>query len=303
MLGNRVVSVLVLSLIGTVTCAAELTQSKPREVMLTTQDNVILQCVYYAGTGGKETVPIILLHGWKGPRGAGSGRDFDGLAADLQASGHTVIVPDLRGHGGSTMRRSAGGTRRAFHRDRLGASDFAAMVQYDVEAAKKFLIDQHNEGQVNIELLCVVGADMGAAIAAHWAVQDWSWPRLPNLKQGQDVRGLVLISPAQRFKNLSTQKALAYTPLQRMPMMIIYGGKDTDFRREARRLHNRVRRFHREPASRKQQTLFLVELPTSLQGTQLLNSKLDTSQQIQDFVRLRIVSQRNRVPWRPRTSS
>ena len=70
MLGNRVVSVLLLSLIGAVTCAAEFTPSTPQDVTLTTQDNVILHCVYYPGISSKETVPIILLHGWRGPREA-----------------------------------------------------------------------------------------------------------------------------------------------------------------------------------------------------------------------------------------
>ncbi len=300
---RRIESALWLSLFVTTSCFAQTKVVEADSLTLTTKDNVVLHFVYYPGAESKDTIPVILLHGWTGPRGAGSGRDFDSLASALQSAGHAVIVPDLRGHGGSTMRRRGGGTRRSFHRDRLGPRDFAAMVQFDVEAVKRFLMEKHNQGQLNIELLCVIGSDMGAAVAANWAVHDWSWPALPNLKQGQDVKALVLISPAQSFRNLSVQKALSHKALRGMPTMIMHGEKDKDANRSARRIHKQLQRYHRQTESRKQQTLFFVALPTSLQGTKLLNSKLDTEKQIQEFLQLRLVNRRSRVPWRARSSS
>ena len=290
-------------LVAAATCLADEEPVRPESVKLTTKDGVVLRCAYYPGIADPQTVPIILIHGWSGPRGAGSGRDFDELAGGLQAAGHTVIAPDLRGHGGSTMRRNARGAQRYFRRDRLGPRDFAAMVKYDVEAVKKFLMTQHNQQKLNIELLCIIGAEMGAAVGANWAVQDWSWPSLPNLKQGQDVKALVLISPPQSFRSLSVQQALKFPPLQRMPLMIVYGEKNDDTKRESQGLYRQLKRYHPRTDLKKQQTLVVVEVPTSLQGTKLLNATPDTAKQIQDFVQWRLADRRERIPWRARSSS
>ena len=293
-------TILLLSLVIRSLPAAE-EQAQSEVIHLTTTDGVLLRCTYYPGSAGKETVPVILVHGWKGPRGAGSGRDFDGLAEELQAASHAVIVPDLRGHGASTMRRSLAGTRRSFRRDRLGPRDFNAMVRHDIETVKKFLVSEHNRGHLNIELLTVVGAEMGAAVAANWAAHDWSWPMLPNLKQGQDVKALVLISPTGSFRNLSLRKALKFKPLSSLPTMIIHGAKHETAQREAERLHKQLQPFHRNSEDDRYKTLFLVGEPTSLQGTSLLESELDTGSKIATFLEYRLVAQRSRLPWRPRT--
>ena len=65
--------------------------------MLQTSDGLELTLTYYRGTKGKQTIPVVLLHGWKQSR-----NDYKDLAPALQAQGYAVIVPDLRGHGEST---------------------------------------------------------------------------------------------------------------------------------------------------------------------------------------------------------
>src|SRR5438874_10913883 len=75
----------------------------PREVTLRTGDGVEIAAVYYESKLGKEAIPVILLHEY-----GGSGADFKGLAEHLQGEkepGFAVLVPDLRGHGGSTKVR------------------------------------------------------------------------------------------------------------------------------------------------------------------------------------------------------
>ena len=65
------------------------------DVTLDTKDGVFLRCTYYPGPEKKTTVPLILLHDWDGNRG-----ELHGLATFLnQTLNHSVIVPDLRGHG------------------------------------------------------------------------------------------------------------------------------------------------------------------------------------------------------------
>ena len=71
-----------------------------------------MKATYYPGTKDEESIPVILLHGFKGNR-----KDFtkedEGLAWFLQKNlGCAVIVPDLRGHGDSTKVRIANSNRK-----------------------------------------------------------------------------------------------------------------------------------------------------------------------------------------------
>ena len=69
-------------------------------MVLETSDGLLLRCRYYYGgideKKKKQTVPVILVHGWEG-----SANQYDALATRLQRLGHAVIVPHMRGHGGS----------------------------------------------------------------------------------------------------------------------------------------------------------------------------------------------------------
>ncbi len=123
-----------------------------------------------------------------------------------------MIVPDLRGHGGSTtLKRPNQNANVKLKSPRMGLSrpdgrpvsvnivmDY--MVRFDMETAKGFLTQKNNNdpGEVNIELLCVVAFQESAVVAANWAAQDWSWQQFPALKQGQDVKAIALISPPDR---------------------------------------------------------------------------------------------------------
>ena len=76
---------------------------QPEDITLTTEDGVKLAVTYYAGTKGKDSIPVILLHGYGFLE---SRKDYAGLAPYLQDElGCAVIVPDLRGHGDSTSRQ------------------------------------------------------------------------------------------------------------------------------------------------------------------------------------------------------
>ncbi len=257
---------------------------KPEEVKIRTADGLTLAATFYGSKLGKKAVPIILLHALKGSRS-----DFDELALKLQRAGHAVIAPDLRGHG--------------IDRDgELRPEDYPAMVAFDVEAVKRFLMAKNNAGELNIDKLCVVGVEMGAAVAVHWAVLDWSWPRLATGKQGQDVKALVLISPEWAFKTLRLHEAVTEPSFRALSLLIVAGKSNKKDYTDAKRIYNSVERFHAVPADDdppEKQTLYFRLPQTSLSGMRLIYEKrFQVEQMILKFIDLRLAKQD--IPWTDR---
>ena len=160
------------------------TPPAPEQVALETKDGVQLSATWYAGVNKKESIPVIMLHDWDGNR-----KQFSGLATYLQSIGHSIIVPDLRGHGESLRVKASDMT---LDREKFNRNAIAAMGE-DIEACKRFLLKKNNGGELNIEFLTVVAAGQSAVLASQWAVKDWSWPVVAGRKQGQDVKALVLL--------------------------------------------------------------------------------------------------------------
>ncbi|MBX7168411.1 MAG: alpha/beta hydrolase [Pirellulales bacterium] len=266
----------------------------PKDLQLTTADKVELKATYFAGTAGRDTVPIIILHAYKGRR-----HDVEPLALLLQQAGHAVLAPDLRGHGESV---NVVGASRKLEADTLPAAQFPQMVREDLEACKKYLMEQHNAGALNIEKLCVIGSEMGATVALLWARLDWSWPPLATGKQGQDVRALVLISPIWAFKSLKAQEALADPRVRKeLSVFILVGKEKRESARDAQRLNDLFSTHHPEPPQDKRaqlKDLFFQGFDTSLQGTQLLDEMPKAGEQIVKFIELRLVKQE--IPWKAR---
>jgi pimeloyl-ACP methyl ester carboxylesterase len=273
------------------------------DVDLLTDDGVALKATFYQGTKGKESVPVILLHMYKGSRKdytQPAGKGATPVALYLQQQGHAVLVPDLRGHGDSTWVRGAG---RRIDAKTMPVLAFGAMVSGDVEACKRFLLAKNNEGQLNIEKLCLVGAEMGGVVAMDYARFDWSWPLLA-IKQGQDVKALVLISPQRSFRGLQIKSLLSQRAIVgQLSMMLLVGSEDKRAEQEARQLYTSLKRFHpnadaAKPADR---TLFYLSLPTSLQGTKMFEApELQVAERIAGFIKVRLVDQA--FPWKKRKS-
>lgn len=269
--------------------AAGAAPAKPKlpaavEETLATRDGVPLVITYLAGTKGKDSVPVVLLHMHKGSR-----KDYKDLALYLQSLGHAVIVPDLRGHGAST--KMTNGTTLTPNN-----VNFLAMASQDLETIKSFLVGKNNKEELNIEKLCVVGAEMGATVACAWAAIDWSWPVLATGKQGQDVKALVLLSPKQAFKNLKLTDALGRSQAlqSKLAVLLCVGRDKADMLAETERIHGIFKRSHPEPANPEDKDLFLGRLPTTLQGTNLLTvENLGLKKIIEQFIEVRLVKQ----PW------
>ncbi len=237
----------------------------PEDVQLRTKDDLHLHAVYYAGIQKKNSVAIILLHAYNGDC-----HDFDDLALLLQKQGHAVITPDLRGHGES-KEIDRDGRSEKLETAALRTADFAAMVTYDLETVKSFLIAKNNAGDLNIDKLCVVGAEMGAIIAADWARLDWSWPVLSSGKQGQDVKALVLISPESNFKGMKLIDAINVPDVRsQLAVLLIAGRKNSRYTEEVNKLYRHFAKYHVEKTGPKIERL----LPeTKLQGAKLLSEK------------------------------
>jgi len=288
---------------------------------LITPDGVRLAATYFPGTKGKDTVPVILLHEL-----GGSGTDYKALAAYLQSLGHAVLVPDLRGHGGSRKPKSPTIDPDA---SRVNVSEFDNMAWFDMPTLKDFLVQKNNAGELNIEKLVLVGAEMGASIAVWWACADWAYPPVERKKQGQNVKAMVLISPGMSTPGLPITKALSAPPLKIMvfdpvlarafqnpgshvfslpveldfrkevAVMILVGKESRNHVADARRIVSMFQKYHPEPKAGETRTLFYGEFDTSLQGTKLLGKGLPVEKHIAAFINL--CADKRALPWAERT--
>ena len=262
---------------------------EPEDEIFDTGDGVRLHATFYPGMREKESVPVILVHDLKSSR-----KGFHDLAVFLQARGCAVLVPDLRGHGESIR---AEGVRNAINPDRMNSRQFQAIAgpRGDMEACKKFLMQKNNEGELNIEKLCIVGAGFGAIVAANWSALDWSWPPLATGKQGQDVKALVLISPEWSSRGLQMKPATTSNAFRSiLSMMILVGEEDKKSRQCADRLAKIIERFNPNAKSEELQTksFFYLKLDTSLQGMKMLDeASLQVPQRIAKFIELRLINQ------------
>lgn len=265
------------------------------EFQRNTPTDVPIHLTYLPGSNGKESVPVVLLHMYKGDR-----HEMESLGLFLQKEGFAVIMPDLRGHGQST---TVAGSNRKLDAATLTPQHFTAMITHDMEAVKRFIVARHNEGKLNVDKLCLIGAEMGAVVSVIWAAQDWSWKDLQGVKQSKDVRALVLLSPLRQFKNLSMGQALNFPPIRDiLSFFIIAGAEDTAGVAAARTIAQQLERTRPKPTKLEEKTVFLqdADLKTKLVGSKLLGEKsLGIESVIAEFLKLRVVNQVFE-PWKAR---
>ena len=209
-------------------------------VEITAKDGVQLRCLFYAGTKGKESIPVIMLHDWDNNR-----NQFADYAKQLQKSkGFAVIVPDLRGHGESTFTESGD----QLDREKWKPSEIATIVA-DIEACKKFLVGKNNKGELNIDLLSVVAEGVTCYHACQWAVADWQYGYFGGVKQGSDVKSLALLGPQKSYRGLNlTQVAkneLFTGPADSALSMMIMGNSDNGDRsvNESKSIYKNIERI------------------------------------------------------------
>jgi pimeloyl-ACP methyl ester carboxylesterase len=261
------------------------------DITLTTDDGVTLTASYYPGTKGKESIPVILLHGY----GSGESRKvYADLAPALQRDlGCAVLVPDLRGHGDSTARK--GGKIEAA---KMKRGDFTAMSSQDMVAIRNFLMDENNGGgkapRLNLNKLCIVGAGMGATVAVQFARDDWNLAPAGPWQMGTFTKAVVLLSPELTAHGLKLAEPLADPNVRKELSILLVVGKDGPLRlKDAKTVFNMLERYHLMPAAderKAKQTLYFTPLAGNLQGAKMLTEEsLGVPGLIEDFITRRLI--------------
>lgn len=195
------------------------------DVDLIAKDQFPLKATWYEGDRGTSAGAILMLHDLNRTR-----RDFEALAKFFADNGHCVLVPDLRGHGDSA--NDAAGQRYAPRK--YGPAEGLAL-QLDIEACKKFLVQKNDAEVCNIELMSIVTCGATSIPTLNWCIVDWSY--LPAaVKQGQDVKAVVLLGPVRSFQSLQINPIVKHPLLsgaghpQPLELMLISGEKSGSFR-------------------------------------------------------------------------
>jgi pimeloyl-ACP methyl ester carboxylesterase len=212
----------------------------------------------------------------------------------LQHVGFAVAVPDLRGHGQSRVVTTPAGAVE-IDPEKMRARELQTLV-LDVEAVKKFFLVKNNAGEVNIELLGIVGADVGALVAMNWAVVDWNKRQLPAFKQGRDVKAMVLLSPVESFRGMHYRAAVQHPVVSAMPTLICVGAGDRRAAEDADKLYKLLERKRPNVEG----SLLRVEAETTLQGAQLLQPSLPVANEVWRFFQKNLAEQVGRFPWTDR---
>jgi hypothetical protein len=283
----------------------------PKKLTLKTDDGVDLAVTYYPSTLGKKAVPVVMLADHETAQSV-----FAPFALRLQSPSQdendpsnppdthesfAVITVDLRGHGDSLRQRLPKGSIRELEAGKLTRQDLNAMVAFDMKAVRKFLVDENDAGKLNLNALSLVGAGMGAAVAINWAAFDWAVPPLPIGKQGQDVKALVLVSPAWKFRGLTVQKALQQPGLRNeVAVLMLYGEQDKSVTADVNRIYDMLVKYHPVPESvapGEVHDLMKLGANVKVQGTQLLKNRAAENRIIQ-FLQVHVVDEN--FPWSKR---
>jgi len=267
----------------------------PKEVSFHTADGVEIAALYYAQERGKESMPVILLHEL-----GGAGADFKGLAQFLQEEGFVVLVPDLRGHGGSTTVRGA--------RDKLDHTKMPPKQLHniyvqggDIDACLDFLREENNLEKLNVDKLCIVGAGLGGILAMNWAIVDWGRPVFTGGRTlGRNVKGIAMLSPPFAEKSVNVNTALRAAPILKQLAIYIAAGESGKPLDDAKKIHKPIHLARDvKEGEEVEKGVLLQTFKTNRQGAQLLMaSDLKMPERIVDFFK-RTVGKRD-LPWKER---
>jgi pimeloyl-ACP methyl ester carboxylesterase len=288
---------------------------KPRNVNLPTRDGVGLNAVYYEGTEGEKTVPVVVIHDWKEKE---DGATYESLAEYLQSKGYAVILPDLRGHGSSTRQKDDARQSRTLTSRNVKPEN---VVAGDLEAVRMFLLEENNAKKLNLAATTLIGVGKGAILAAYYAIYDWD----PSVRGGntrvstqlrggnQDVRALILVSPQTKISKQMKIDALSRHPTVgtgEVSTLILVGqkqgnaaNKEPKETRESKTAQNIYARLKQndhitETDDVGKWTLFLKALDTEHNGETLLNETehdLGARATVASFLKLRLRDQN--FPW------
>jgi predicted esterase len=280
-------------------------QDNSQRVKFDTADGVELVGTFYPNPGGKRNACVILLHDFD--RSKGGNRTKDGwpeLASKLQEVGYAVLSFDFRGFGDSKQLRDSfwdlhknphngilHGARAATKPQTLDHKTFPSSyyphLVNDIMAAKAFLDQKSDQGQVNSASTILIGAGNGASLGVFWMKTQCQLrrdnntllvgPRVPaNQAECEDIAAGVwlTVNPRLPGKNVSIASWLSDTAAKKeIPMAFVYGKNDENNARLAKTMDDYLKKRTR------------AKLPltgakdiegTKLTGSQLLHKNLNT---------------------------
>lgn len=291
---------------------------EPENLVLETSDGVRLVCTYFGAgladeTAGHSVVPIILLHDWEGNRG-----QLLEFGKYLQSMGHAVIVPDLRGHGESV---GVIGSEIAIDVAKFRRNEIASALK-DIECCKKFLVQKNNDGQLNIDLLSMVAVGKSSLLAAQWSVNDWfAFPpfNAEGIKQGQDIKSLMLVSPEKKLGSASLTGILAnelFTGARSgaaMPLLLTWSAGDEDAAKHCEVIFKKLEKARpdvseiTDPIEKfEKTTLFQVPVPNvKLSGVRLLETPTVDRlwPYLESFIAKKVAAKAESFPWKSRAAA
>ena len=106
-------------------------------------------------------------------------------------------------------------------------------------------------------------------MAAHWTVRDWKFPSVGSVKQGQDVKALILISPEKVVKGVPLDPTLTDKNLLKLPVMLV-SGETSPEAGETTRIHKRLEVIKKKMSRGEAEGLELETVKTSLSGQALV---------------------------------
>lgn len=186
-------------------------ESKGETKTLLTKDGWALEISYFDSPLEKDAPVVVLLHGKDENRVV-----WDPLATELKKLGFAAISVDLRKAKNGKSKPPVKGNPQS-KSDTVTKSDYEAMIGLDLEAVKKFIYEEHQAKKLNMRRMAIVGADVSTVIALNYAALDWAKlphddnPVLANkTPKGQDVRAVVLLSPAEAVIGVSVNQQLPF---------------------------------------------------------------------------------------------
>lgn len=241
--------------------------------ILTAKDGWPIHITYYeAVDAGKETPIIVMFHGQKESRLVWKQTQLITL---LHQDKFAIVTVDLRKHGESKAPETAPAAARS---EKVTKFDYIAMTEFDLDAVKKFLYDEHQGERLNIRKTGLIAADFSTVIAANWAAADWlktPYDDAPTLNartpRGQDVQAMLLLSPAENVSGLNVVKALPLLRGTGVASMLLYGGKNSTDKRAAVKIFTALGGERQDDETRR---MYEREFPTNARGTALLRLQL-----------------------------
>ncbi len=116
------------------------------------------------------------------------------------------------------------------------------------------------------------------------------------MKQGQDVKALVFISPEKQVKGTGIDPTLGNANLLSLPMMIV-AGENSPEADEAKRVAKRVEAMKKRMGRGEASGFELKMFDTTLSGPSLVNEHASVIPAITSFVKANVVIGDDENPW------